>query len=431
MKSNFFAQFFHKSSKETVEKSKNKYSFFMILFSVFVALVLWFYVQEAEAPDYKKTFTDVTVKMQSLSSSFSVIEGGENRVDVTLIGKRSDLNKIKASDLEAYADLSQITQPGNYRADISVLVPKETELSSCFPQVATIFVDQTISVSIPVVVELGEYTTEEDVGIEAKAAVEQITVKGPKSVLDAIDNAKVKTGKLGEIKASFESNLDYEFYDKQGVKIESRHIITPEKNVLVHFAVIKTKTVPLILQTKNGFWNEKDMRYTISPKSVTVKGEPAAIDALESIPAMILDEKTVDTTKYTVSLTSDQIPLPDGISFGETLGDIKVNLDILNNGSKTIKMKLDSGHVAVTPPEKGLNYSFSSTSLNIKIRGGYENLRSATAEDFYLNIDLSDVTEEGETQIPVQIVQTSATEGKFYPVGEYTVKAVFTKGEAS
>ena len=64
------------------EKTGQNFSFFVILFSVFVAVVLWFYVQEAEAPDYKKTFTDVSVEMQSLSDSFSVIAGGENRVDI-------------------------------------------------------------------------------------------------------------------------------------------------------------------------------------------------------------------------------------------------------------------------------------------------------------------------------------------------------------
>ena len=94
---------------EVVEKSGRKFSFIAILFSVLVALTLWFYVQEAETPDYKKTFTDVAVEMQSLSSSFSVIDGGDNRVDITLVGKRSDLNKIKSSDLMAYLDLSNIT----------------------------------------------------------------------------------------------------------------------------------------------------------------------------------------------------------------------------------------------------------------------------------------------------------------------------------
>ena len=42
MKNNFFSRVFRKSQKESAEKSRNKYSFFMILFSVFVALVLWF-----------------------------------------------------------------------------------------------------------------------------------------------------------------------------------------------------------------------------------------------------------------------------------------------------------------------------------------------------------------------------------------------------
>jgi len=70
----------------------------VLLFSVFAALILWFYVQEAESPDYKKTFSSVSVRVEELSSSFSVIGGGEITADITLVGKRSDLNKLKASD---------------------------------------------------------------------------------------------------------------------------------------------------------------------------------------------------------------------------------------------------------------------------------------------------------------------------------------------
>ena len=121
------------------EKEVKKYSLLVALFSVLVALTLWFYVQDAEAPDYKKTFSSVSVEMQSLSSSFSVIDGGENTVDITLIGKKSDLNKLRASDLEAYADLSGITQSGSFQIDINVLVPEGTELFDCFPKTATMF----------------------------------------------------------------------------------------------------------------------------------------------------------------------------------------------------------------------------------------------------------------------------------------------------
>ena len=158
----------------TTEKTGSRFSFIAILFSLLVALILWFYVQEAETPDYKKTFNDVSVVMQSLSSSFSVIEGGDNRVDITLVGKRSDLNKIKSSDLMAYLDLSNITQPGEYQTEIGVLVPEGTELFKCFPQIATMYIDQTVSVFVPLVVELGEYNVADDVVVDASPAVEGI-----------------------------------------------------------------------------------------------------------------------------------------------------------------------------------------------------------------------------------------------------------------
>ncbi len=409
------------------EKTGRRFSFFVILFSLLVALILWFYVQEAEAPDYKKTFTDVAVEMQSLSSSFSVIEGGDNRVDITLTGKRSDLNKIKSSDLMAYLDLSNITQPGEYQPEIGVLVPKGTELSNCFPKIATVYIDQTVSVYVPLIVELGEYSVSDDVVVDAAPAVEQIQVKGPKGVLDQVDCAKVKTGKLGEIRESFESNLSYSLLDKNGNEVSSRHIITPEKNVLVNFTVNKTKTVPLTLSVKNGWWAEKDMKYTISPKTILVKGEPATIDALESVDVLVLDETTVDSSRFSKTLTPDKLRLPEGIRLAETLGDIKIDLSLPSNGSRTLKMRLDSGHVAVTPPEKeGLFYTLEGSSLNFKIRGNYEHLYNAKVDDFYLNIDLSQITSAGSVEVPVQIVQTSATEGKYYPVGSYTVNAVIT-----
>ncbi len=410
------------------EKTGRRFSFIAILFSLLVALVLWFYVQEAEAPDYKKTFTDVSVEMQSLSSSFSVIEGGDNRVDITLVGKRSDLNKIKSSDLMAYLDLSNITQPGEYQPEIGVLVPEETELFNCFPKIATLYIDQTVSVSVPLVVELGEYSVGDDVVVDAEPAVAQIQVKGPKGVLDLVECAKVKTGKLGEIRESFESNLGYSLLDKNGNEVTSRHIIMPEKNVLVNFKVNKTKKVPLTLGAKNGWWTAADMKYSVSPETILVKGEPAVVDALESIDVLVLDETGLDSSRFSQTLTPDKLQLPEGIRLAETLGDIKVDLRLPNNGARTLKMRLDSGHVAVTPPEKeGLTYALEGTSLSFKIRGNYEHIYDAKVDDFYLNIDLSQVTATGTTEVPVQIVQTSATEGKYYPVGTYTVKVVIAE----
>lgn len=408
------------------EKEVKKYSLLVALFSVLVAMTLWFYVQDAETPDYKKTFSSVSVEMQALSSSFSVIDGGENTVDITLVGKKSDLNKLRASDLEAYADLSGITQSGSFQIDINVLVPEGTELFECFPKTATMFVDQTVSVSVPVKVDLGQYTIGENAVLEADPATDEITVKGPKTILDNVAFATVKAGNLGEITTGFESNLEYVLEDANGTEITSRHIITPERNVKVAFSVYKTKTVPLTVEGLNGWWLKDNMNYTVTPGSIIIKGDPAMIDATESVPAVILDESKLDSTRYTATLAPSQLALPDGVRLGETLGDIKVSLSLRDNGSRTLKMNLNSNHVVVTPPEGEKNYSFADTSLSFKIRGSYNTLYKATLNDFYLNVDLSAIDEVGEVEVPVEIVQTDSSKGSFYAVGTYTVKVNIT-----
>lgn len=420
----------NKTEEKKTEKSAKRDSFLVVLFSVFVAILLWFYVQDAEAPDYKKTFTDVPLEMQSLSSTFSVIDGGDSTVDITLVGKRSDLNKIQSSDLSAYVDLSSITQPGTYQEEIQVILPRGTEFGGSFPQLAEVFIDQTVSVSVPVYVELGEYSVSEELGLEAVPSFDEIQVKGPKSILDQVEYAKIKTGKLGEVTASFESNLGYELYDKNDSVIHSRYVITPEKNILVKFSVFKTKVVDLVVDTKYGFWKEGDFQVSISPEKVLIKGDPVLVDSLDSVVALTIDETAVDSTRISETVSPEKLKLPEGVTLGETLGAIKVNVTLTNSGSRSFKVKLDSAHVAVTPPAPGLAYRFDETQFSFKIRGKYENLSSAKAEDFYLNIDLSSIVSAGEYEIPVQIVQTTATEGKFYPVGRYTVKVIVT-AEAS
>lgn len=416
-----------KENNTEAKKEVKRYSFLFAIFSVVVALTLWFYVQDAEAPDYKRTFTSVAVEMQSLSPSFSVIDGGENTVDVTLIGKKSDLNKLRASDLEAYVDLGGITQAGSFQVDVNILLPEGTELFECFPKTATMFVDQTVSLTVPVKVQLGEYTVGENTVLEAEPAADEITVKGPKTVLDNIASATVKTGSLGEITTGFESNLEYELLDQNGEPILSRHVITPEKNVKVKFSVYKTKTVPLTVECLNGWWPKENMAYTVTPSSVIIKGDPALVDSISSVPAVVLDEAVQDSTRYSATLAPGELALPDGIRLGETLGDVKVSLTLRDNGARTMKMNLTSNHVVVTPPEGEKNYAFVDSSLSFKIRGSYNTIYSASLNDFYLNIDLAAIDGTGEMEVPVQIVQTDSSKGKYYAVGNYTVTVNITE----
>jgi len=412
-----------KSKAENEEHGKkNGFSLLVFVFSVLFAFVFWFYVQDMEAPDYKKTFTSVKVELQNLSPSFSVVEGGSNTVDITLIGKRSELNRLRADDLEAYVDLSEVLQPGNYQHEISVLVPEGAELFDSFPQKISLFLDQTISKSVPIKIALGNYTIGENMGIEATPALSKLQIKGPKTVLDQVHHVLIRTGNLGEISSSFEGNMSYILCDENGVNVDSRHVVLPESNMRVKFSVYKTKQVPLCVQYQHGVWNSSDVTVTVNPKNIWIKGEPMLVDSVNSVPCLLLDEKKLDSDFFQATVSPAQLLLPDGVRLGEVLGDIRLEVELKDNGSRNMRMNLSSNHVVVTPPKGALNYRFTDTHFEFKIRGNLGTIYTAEADDFYLNVDLSAYSEAGTYQVPVELIQTSESERKFYPVGTYTLK---------
>jgi YbbR domain-containing protein len=163
------------------------------------------------------------------------------------------------------------------------------------------------------------------------------------------------------------------------------------------------------------------MQYTVSPSTVMIKGSPALIDSIHSIPAAVINESRVDSDTLSLTVTPDRLPLPSGVSLAETLGDVKISLNLPDNQSRVLTMQLNSTHVAVTPPSGEWNYQFADAAISFKIRGTSQAINQAEINDFYLNIDLSGLTAAGEYTVPVQIVQTSASQGQYYPVGDVTV----------
>ena len=414
-----------KSSRAASGGHKSRHPVLAILLSVFVAVLLWFYVQDAESPDYKKTFTGVSVELDGLSSDLAVISGGETEVDITLSGKRADLNRIKVSDLEAFLDLSTVTEAGVYDQDVSVLLPEGTALYEVFPKTTSIFIDRTVSVSVPVTVSMGAYTVAADTSITPTPAVAEITVKGPRTIVETVDRAEIASGDLGEVTESFEKTLEYELLDASGAPVSSRHLVLPSRNVRVRFAVELTKTVPMVVKTVHNYWGEGAWRWSVSPETVAVKGEPGLMAGVTEVAALTVDETQFDTTRLNQKILPAEMALPQGVTLAETLGDVNVSVTLSGYASKTVRVLLSSSHVVVTPPALAdgtvLDYVFDVDALILKVWGPSRTVRAATADDFYLNVDLSSFATPGQREVPVTVIQVDATEGQFYAVGTYSL----------
>ncbi len=402
-----------------------------ILLSVLVAFVLWFYVQDAESPNYEKPIYNVPVRIEGLAEDLTVIEGGDFVATVELKGKRSDLNRLKASDLEAYLDLSSITEPvTHYEARVSALFPNGMELLQITPGFATVTVDRTISKEVPVEVEMGLYTVAEDVEIKATPAVTEISVYGPKTVVDTIETARISTGDLGNVTQGFTRTLEFTLLDKNGQTVSERHLTLPNKNVSVTFSLSQVKTVPLIVKTAHDYWEENSWRYTVSPETVRVEGDPNLIAHVEEIVALTIDETQFDATQMEQKIAPAELELPQGIALAETLGEVTVNTTVLDSAVRYIRVPLTSEHLTEDPPVTSdgtvLLYDYNTDAVTLKVRGPARAVKSASADDFILFVDLSSYTNPGTYEVDAEIIMNTGA----YAVGSYRVGVTIRKPES-
>ena len=413
-------------SKDPSEKEalSRKGTVFAVILSVFLALILWFSVQDVQTADYTHTFDNVAVKIQSAQGGLSVIRGGGAfTCNVTLKGKRSTINKLKAADLEAVADLSTITAAGDYEVEISVLAPEGTEVSEVFPKKASVKLDETIVREVPVRLILGEYEAGENTVIVSDLPEnETVTIKGAKEYAEKVSYAELSTGDLGKVTTDKQRNLEYKLCGEDGSEIDESYLSFEGENTrLVSLTLVKTKTVDVEVQTVHGYF--KDDEISVSPKVISVKGSPALVDALNSLTLVTLDETKIDGSVYENTFSLTEKDLPKGLEFANGGAEITVSVKLRDNVARTLQVNLNAASRVTILKDEGVSVSFEENLVNFRVRGSAETVGDASLDDFQFVIDLRDVTSPGEQQAVLQIIPVGEDKG-FYPVGEVKVTAL-------
>ena len=413
---------------------RGRHPILAILFSVLVAIVLWFYVQDAESPNYTRTIRNVSVELENLT--LPVIDGGVSDVEVVLIGKRADLNRIKESDVKAYIDFSNMTDSGDYYPQINVMLPDGASLNSISQQTAWFRLDEWATRNVPVDVEpLAGVETAADMEIEPVPEKTQISVKGPLSKIKLVDRAVIAYGDLGERTQSFDRTMDFQLVDENGQTVSDRYLTPEVKSIKVTFTVNQIKTVPLVVKTKYGYWAEDNWNYDgITPQTITVKGEPLVMANVSEITALTVDETQFDGTSVSYDIHPYQLELPQGVSLVGLPANVKVTVTVKDLDYQLIEIPLSSTRVTVDKPKAAdgtaLAYTFDKEAILLKVRGPAATVKSAVRDDFLITVDLSAYSTPGVREVEAQVVQTSATEGKFYVVGEYKLTVTVSEPEA-
>lgn len=194
-------------------------------------------------------------------------------------------------------------------------------------------------------------------------------------------------------------------YDANGNELSQTQLDNNlgEEGVSVAVEVLKEKTVPV----KFGVTGTpaEGYRYTgctSVPESIRICGTSSDTDEVDEIrvPASVISvegasapvEQTVDITAY----------LPDGISLvDENARSITVTAMVEQEGTRTIKMLVSSARITGLAENLEVDYE-PDAEITLQFRGDQQALDVLDISNA-VSIDLSDYTEPGEYEVPVEV----------------------------
>ena len=401
------------------------------ILAVISAAFLWLIVLNLDDPISTKAYSDIKVDVTNATAvtndgkTYRITDGTDS-VSVTVKAKKSVLQKIKAEDIKVKADMKQLTlktmvplevviedyegsydKDGTFATPLNLLVQIEDEANKKFPITP---------------VETGTLRDGYALG-NMSVNPEQVTVKGPESVVNEI--AKV-TAEVNVTGLSDDATLVSElvFYDENDNQISTTLLSNNlgENGVTVDVTINEIVEVPLNFEkwdisTETGYYL-KDV--TFEPEAIKITGEDDVLSKIEEIdiPGEVLEEeglkaktiKTVDITPY----------LPKNVKLvDENGGTVVVTINVEQGGVKTIDVSV--GNISIRNPLDGYTISYlEMEEVSLRVRGTQDMLDKLTlsSEDVY--IDLSGCTGAGKYTVKV---------GVKLPVGYSLVEEVEVKIE--
>ena len=406
-------------SADTTGKTRKKRAFIIpMLVSFLLAFILWFYVMSVESPMYTKTFTGVPVTVEKGNSTMSDFSGAKT-VDLVVSGKKSVLDKLDSSSFEVTADISDYTKAGKYEVPLSFTMPSGTSKSSSSVDVVKLYIDVKSQKSVPVAVKFGEYKL--DGGYElSESAVEKspetVNVTGPATLLDEIESAQV-TVNLGDATSSKTVNSEFKLIKANGDEVENLYISTDISNVTVRVPVFLTRTLPLEVVYKYGFFNSSNCKVAVFPETVTVRGEVEVVNSMDAFVAATIDEKTIQSGAFTVALTT-----PDGVTVVDGTESATVTVTLNGLSTKTV----NATNIVIKNPDDE-TYVATQESVSVALRGPSDIMDDVSADDVTVIVDLSALNSDQATfSAAAEIKISDEYASSVYETNTYTVHVART-----
>ena len=378
--------------KKKTSKVFNSKVFWMAI-SLLCSFAMWAYITNPNSSDFQQTFRGVQVEFSGQEKllsdrSLSILDVDTQSVTVTLRGSRSNVGKLRASDIKAVIDVSNIKQPNDMTWAYELQYPEGTDVSditvvSKSPETINFTVvknaTKTVSVKGSFEGEIAEGCVAEEFVFEPST----IVIEGPEETLAQIDHAWVSFGE-GKIESTYSEEVGYKLMSESGAQISTKGLMLSTNVITATQPILKTKEVPLTVNLiQGGGVDEDDCTVTIEPKTLKIAGDTRLVDDINSIVLGNIDLASFQSSyTHTFAITlADEIQNLTGVT------EANVTVEVRGTYTKTFT----TDNISCKNVTNGYSATIDTKSIEITLRSKDTSaLDKVKPDDISVVVDLKD-----------------------------------------
>ncbi len=373
------------------------------LISLAAAIIVWMVIINIDDPYKVKSFT-VPVEtinedaLESVNKVYEIIEG--NTAQVRVRGKKSVIDKLRASDIRATADLSNLSAVN--------AVPIVPELVKTVSSEPTLECNQVLKVSLEDMAKkqvqvnvVQEGTPEEGFFVgQCTAKPNMIEITGGESAIRKIDEVMV-TLNVDGVSRDFSRRLEPVACDEDGNIVESSTLQYSVKKIRVSASILQTKYIDVNVEISGkpaeGY---EFVEAACLPERIEVAGTAKALEGISQVTIPI----SIEGMRSSSSEVEQNIGVQDYLSEGITvLGDyalVSLKITIERLEEKTITVSADSIKFASLEENLQAEPVNPDDTVELVVRGRSSVLDALPNTAFTAYVDCGGLT-QGRYTLPV------------------------------
>src|SRR5918997_3314773 len=219
---------------------------FRAVASLALAFLLWAWVTTQRDPPETRVFADLTLQAPVLPEPLQ-IAGELPPVTIEVIGPRSVVDRVSRAGLRPSLDLSEVTGPGSYQAEVEVELPAAARIDSVTPARVPLVVDETASRTMHLDVAPAQIDDPTRRIGEIVPEVSEVTVSGPMRLVDNVAQVVLPVD-IGERTDNFSLDFVPTALDGAGQPIPEVAVL-PSRVMTTVEVEQRGRAVPVLVQT--------------------------------------------------------------------------------------------------------------------------------------------------------------------------------------